>query len=192
MRGALRSGPIGLLPRELEPAVASELDAMPPHGLPRMRLEGDPAGPRQQALEELKAGGFGPNRLREWLVNDLNFLALMFEQVTGSRHLSLRLDVIEDDACRRSHTDNVRFRLVTTYRSPGTGWSPPHTVQGAVPGVPIEPEQIRRMERGWVAIMRGGRDASAKPSGVLHRSPPIEGIGVARLFLAINESSRHP
>ncbi len=48
------------------------------------------------------------------------------------------------------------------------------------------------MERGWVALMLGGREADADRPDVRHRSPPIEGMDVVRLFLAITESLRQP
>jgi hypothetical protein len=190
-RQALRSGPIGILPRALDPTVAAELDALPVHCLPRLRLEGDLKTLRREARLHLAESEFGPDWLAEWLVNDLSFLGLMFEQLTGAQRLCLRLDVIEDDACRKFHVDNVRYRLVTTYRGPGTQWLPPHALATLPPGSPISSDHIRQLERGWVAVMRGSRGATAGHPGVLHRSPSIEGKGIARLFLAINEFPRH-
>ncbi|QRM33208.1 DUF1826 domain-containing protein (plasmid) [Microvirga sp. VF16] len=125
-RQTLRSGPIGVLPRTLDPAVVAELDALPVHRLPRLRLEGDLKTLRREVPLRLAKAEFGPDWLAEWLVNDLSFLGLMFEQLTGAQRLCLRLDVIEDDACRKFHVDNVFYRLVTTYRGPGTQWLPPH------------------------------------------------------------------
>lgn len=189
-RQTLKSGPIGVMPRTLDPAVTIELDALPVHRLPRFRLEGDRKSLRRSVELRLAQCEFGPNWLAEWLVNDVNFLELMFAQLTGAQRLCLRLDVIEDDACRNFHVDNVRYRLVTTYRGPGTQWLPPHAPVTPPQGAPISSDEIRQLERGWVAVMRGSRDATADNPGVLHRSPPIEGQGIARLFLAINESPR--
>ncbi len=124
-RQTLRYSPIAILPRALAPTVAAELDALPVHRLPHFRLEGDLKTLRREAQLRLAEAKFGPDWLKEWLVNDLSFLGLMFEQLTGAQHQCLRRDVIEDDACRRFHTDNVRYRIVTTYRRPGTEWLPP-------------------------------------------------------------------
>lgn len=190
-RQTLRSGPIGILPRALDPTVAAELDALPVHRLPRLRLEGDLKTLRREAQLHLAESEFGPGWLAEWLVNDMSFLGLMFAQLTGAQRLCLRLDVVEDDACRKFHVDNVLYRLVTTYRGPGTEWVPPHALATARQNSPISSDQIRQLDRGWVAIMRGSRDATAGRPGVLHRSPPIEGKGIARLFLAINETPHH-
>lgn len=187
-RQTLRSGPIGILPRMLDPAVAAELDALPVHRLPHFRLEGDLKSLRREVQSRLHEAGFRPDWLTEWLVDDLSFLALMFEQLTGAQRLCLRLDVIEDDACRKFHVDSVRYRLVTTYRGPGTQWLPPHALVNLPQGSPISRDEIRQLDRGWVAIMRGAQGATADHPGVLHRSPPINGTGIARLFLAINEA----
>jgi hypothetical protein len=190
-RQTLRSGPIGILPRLLDPAVAAELDALPVHRLPHFRLEGDLKSLRREVQLRLAEAGFGPNWLAEWLVDDLSFLGLMYEQLTAATRLCFRLDVVEDDACRKFHVDNVRYRLVTTYRGPGTEWLPPHGLANAPQGSPIPSAQIKQLDRGWVAIMRGAQGATADHPGVLHRSPPIDGAGIARLFLAINEAPRH-
>jgi hypothetical protein len=42
------------------------------------------------------------------------FLVRLFEDMTQAKHICLRLETVEDDSCRHFHTDNVRFRLVTT------------------------------------------------------------------------------
>jgi hypothetical protein len=190
-RQTLRTGPIGILPRTLDPAVAAELDALPVHHLPQLRLEGDLKTLRREAQLHLAESKFGPDWLAEWLVNDLSSLGLMFEQPTGAQRLCLRLDIIEDDACRKFHVDNVLHRLVTTYRGPGTQWLPPHALANLPHDSPISIDHIRQLERGWIAIMRGSRGATADHPGLLHRSPPIERQGIARLFLAINETPRH-
>ncbi len=50
---ALRSGPIGLMPRVLELVVTTEIDMMPVDRLPRLRLDGDPTGLRLQVQNYL-------------------------------------------------------------------------------------------------------------------------------------------
>jgi Protein of unknown function (DUF1826) len=121
----------------------------------------------------------------------MSFLGLVFEQLTGATRLCLRFDVIEDDACRKFHVATVRYRLVTTYRGPGTQWLSPHALATIPQGSAISSDAIKQLERGWVAVMRGSCGATADHPGVLHRSPPINGTGIARLFLAINEAPRH-
>ncbi|MBE7220146.1 MAG: DUF1826 domain-containing protein, partial [Caulobacteraceae bacterium] len=91
-----------------------------------------------------------------------------------------------DDMCRAFHVDNVTFRLVTTYRGPGTQWLAPRHLHEARDGEPLGPDAVREMPRGTVAILRGGRGATPERPGLLHRSPPI--AGTTRLFLAVDEA----
>ena len=50
------------------------------------------------------------------------------------------------------------------------------------------PDSIRRMDRGWIAVMRGGKAATPDVPALPHRSPPIAGTGETRLFVAIDEA----
>jgi hypothetical protein len=84
--------------------------------------------------------------------------------------------VVRDDACARFHVDNVRARLLCTYRGPGTEYA---DLAAAAAG----PEG--RLARGAVAVFRGLRWEGAGV-GLLHRSPPIDGTGATRLLLAID------
>ncbi|MBQ0819196.1 MULTISPECIES: DUF1826 domain-containing protein [Microvirga] len=189
-RQTLQFRPIGILPRALDPVVAAGLDALPVHRLPRLRLEGDLQTLQREVQLRLAKAGIGADWLAEWLGNDLSFLGLMFSQLTGAQRLCLRLKVTENDVCRNFHVDNVRYRLVTTYRGSGTEWVPPHALIALPPSSPIPSGQVRQLERGWIAIMRGCCGATAGHPGVLHRSPAIDGQDIARLSLAINEAPR--
>lgn len=182
-------GPISLMPRVLETSICEALDAVPAERLPEIRhhaAAGEAWPVMRRALDQL---GFGPDWLSDWLAEDIDSLARLFADLTGAEHLLLRLEAVGDNACRRFHTDNVRYRLVTTYRGPGTEWIDPRAVANLAAGAPLPESAIRQLDRGCVAVMRGSRDAHPDRPGVLHRSPPIEGSGVTRLFLAIDETA---
>jgi Protein of unknown function (DUF1826) len=190
-RDALRSGPLSVMARVLEPAVLTALDAVAADRLPRLCVVGDVDSVRRILDRGLEEAEFGPGWLAEWLSEDVIFLARLFQELTKALRLQIRLEAVEDDACRRFHTDNVRFRLVTTYRGPGTEWISPHLTTISPSGAPVPTDTIRRLDRGHIAIMRGGREATAESPGLLHRSPPIAGTGVTRLFLAIDDAADH-
>jgi Protein of unknown function (DUF1826) len=187
--GRSRSGPITLIPRAIDPIILGALDRVQPADFPDVRAEGQGEMLRHALEERIQAGALGPDWLARWLVDDVLFLVRMFQEISAARRVLLRLQTVEDDACSRFHTDNVRFRLVSTYRGPGTEWLSPRAASMA-PGrehLPVAPTY--QLARGDVAIMRGSRDATPECPGVLHRSPPIAGSGVTRLFLAIDDAA---
>ncbi|MBG0811536.1 DUF1826 domain-containing protein [Methylosinus sp. H3A] len=182
-RNLMQSRSICLIPRELEPGVAAALDATTLASPLRLRVTGEEETLRRALAQGLADAGLEPAWLAEWLVSDVMRLALLYREATRAGEIRVRLETIADDACRLFHVDFVRFRLVTTYRGPGTQWIAP------APGAdPLAEEPIRRLERGWVAILRGEKAATAEAPAQPHRSPPIAGTGVERLFLAIDEA----
>lgn len=92
---------------------------------------------------------------------------------SGCKRMKLRLEIIENDACRRFHADYVTYRLLTTYRGPGTQW-----IRTG------EADSIAQLQPGDVAILKG-RLLTDEPA-VLHRSPPIAGQGIQRLVLVLD------
>lgn len=187
LRASLQAGPISLVPRTLDPAIAAALDGVPPDHLPRLRAAGDEETLRRSIRNALAEVGFAPAWLSDWLLEDVIFLVRLYRDLIKVRKPGLRLEAVETDACSQFHADNVGFRLVTTYRGPGTEWLHPHTLALLPKGAPIPADCVRRLDRGDVAILRGSRNASAERPALIHRSPPIAGSGVRRLFLAIDE-----
>lgn len=89
--------------------------------------------------------------------------------------LSMRLEYVTDNACRKFHKDETGFRLITTYRGPGTQWIDARAA-GAAPIF-----QMQTFEIGMLLGQRRGREGR-----ILHRSPPIEGTGESRLVLVVD------
>jgi hypothetical protein len=184
---AIHSGAIGIMARSLDPATLEAFDAIAVENLPRLRLNGTIDLVHRALNDGLLQAGFGPKWLADWLLQDTVFLARLYQDMTQAKHIRLRLETVEDDSCRRFHADNVRFRLATTYRGPGTEWIVPGTLAGDAGEFPAD--SIRHLGRGHVAIMRGTRESTADKPGLLHRSPPLAGSGIVRLFLAIDEAA---
>lgn len=178
-------GPIGILQRTLDAEVARALEDVPSSRLPQARL----TGWLGEIHDEVRDATLTMRRhepwLAGWLVEDIGFLMRLFAEITGAVSLALRLEAVRGDACCRFHADNVVFRLVTTYRGPGTEWVSPRDARLVSDGHLLEPAALRRLEPGWVAIMRG-RKAGGNTPPLLHRSPPLGKNQPARLFLAID------
>lgn len=182
-REGLRSGSLCVARRKIDSAIEDLLDGLPLASIPDIRmiasmvsLPGDLAKAFADDSQWSEGG--------EWIRRDVEFLARLYCDLTGITRFSLRLETVTTDACTKFHADNVRFRLVTTYRGPGTEWIPPgfDSSSEVIPKV-----MVRRLERGWIAIMRGRKSKQKGQPALLHRSPPIAGTGVSRIFLAIND-----
>lgn len=159
------------LPRDLTDGV----DRAAVEALPRARFFA-PVADVGAALEAACAGL--PESVRDALVEDASALAGRFAAVMGASGLHVRLERIETNACRKFHRDVVPARLLCSYRGPATEWG--YAAAGETP------EVIHRLERGDVAMVKGSEWPGGRPSTLLHRSPPIEGEGVARLLLVVD------
>lgn len=169
-------------------------------------LAGWVAGPdaatydRELALEELDAGaplaGFGDRVWRTWLQADLASLAARFATITRARRLRLTFGPVRTDQCRKFHVDWIRFRLVSTYVGPGTQWvsnehvrrdvldAEPRAAPDHNRGVVRDLRRVRHAQTGAVVLMKGEHSGDPVP-GVVHRSPPIEALGVVRVVVVL-------
>lgn len=137
---------------------ATTLEALQADVAEGLAEAGYPAGARGDALAEEVVGH-----------------ARRFAAIQNIDAISIRLEVIETDACRKFHADHVTARLLTTLVGSGTQW-----IHGD--GGPDTP--IRQMRTGDVAIFKGW--LATETLAILHRSPPIGGTGETRLLLAID------
>ncbi|MGS4989712.1 DUF1826 domain-containing protein [Roseibium sp. RP-7] len=117
-------------------------------------------------------------RERDMLASDVGALALMLAKTLTVRLLRLRLDVSEDVMCPKFHLDNVRARLLCTYRGAGTEYVPENVAE--------EPGRIRQVPPGGVAVFRGRQWSCGERTALLHRSPAATLAGGPRLLLVID------
>ncbi|WP_240686570.1 DUF1826 domain-containing protein [Aliiroseovarius marinus] len=115
---------------------------------------------------------------RDMLIDDISALATIFAELMRARFLRVRLDVVNTNACRKFHVDAVTARLVCTYRGTGTQYG---TAQGGK-----DPKRIFTVPASAPILLRGTRWPEQPASGLLHRSPPIEGSGETRLLLVLD------
>ena len=96
-----------------------------------------------------------------------------------TNYLRLRLEaVIQTNACRKFHIDAITARLVCTYRGTGT--------QYGISTDGHDPDRVFTVPTGAPILLRGTLWPGRPPSGLLHRSPPIEGTGETRLVLVFD------
>ncbi len=168
-------------------ALVEWLQTLPPAQLPVCRMNLQPA----EAVAKLNAAfdiSDTPHSALRWtLVADIADLVARFAAITGCDTVRLRLDAIPNNACRRWHRDCVPLRLITTYRGPGTEWVAPGQGQAVIAQPDLDAPYSAQVAPLDVALFKGcGWPEAAHDSGIVHRSPPIEGLGLTRLVLVLN------
>jgi hypothetical protein len=123
--------------------------------------------------EALDVCGYGATRCS--LVEELAEPAGRFARIMTCDTLRIRLQLVEDDACKRFHRDHVSARLLLTLLGPATQWVDRSEASSAA---------IHQLATGDVAVVKGNRWS---PDGTIqHRSPPIAGTGIQRLVVTID------
>lgn len=184
---ALSGVGMALWQRSLPLCFSQWIDGLPPGHLPNGRVLVALDRIRPALCSLCDAVSMPPHRMRAWLVDDVESLARGYAQLQGLTAVDIRLEAVDGDACWRFHRDHVALRLLTTYRGPGTEWVAPDAAEAALAAQQGFAGPIQRIARGTVAVMKGSQhDAGA---GILHRSPPVDGLGVTRLLLAVNAPS---
>jgi len=156
----------------------SWIDGLDGEVLPKARVILRPGAVRDAAAEICDASGTPAGPERDRLVDDIAALGDIFAGLMRARWLRLRLDVVATNACRKFHIDAVTARLVCTYRGTGTQYG--ISTDGA------EPRRIFTVPTGAPILLRGTLWPERPRSGLLHRSPPIEGTGETRLVLVLD------
>lgn len=160
------------------PGCEAWLNALQPQQLPRARLILRPDAVERCIAHLFDGAEIPPCQEQDQLTADIAELAELFSQIMKADYLRLRLDVVQTNACRKFHVDAVRARLVCTYRGTGTqlGFSDQND----------EPQCLLTLPTGTPIVLRGTKWPEFPRSGLLHRSPPIEGTGETRFLVVID------
>lgn len=160
------------------PAFQHWIDSLDPDELPRTRMIVAPDAVRDALTETALMCGTPDCRECGMLVDDIAALSMIFAEVMEAPYIRLRLDVITSNACRKFHIDAVTARLICTYRGTGTQYG--ISTDGS------DPARVFTVPASAPIILRGTAWPDGPKSGLLHRSPPIEGSGETRLLLVID------
>ena len=160
------------------PSFQSWIDGLAPETLPTARVILRPEGVRTAVRQICVSAGTPDCVERDLLIDDVAAMADIFAKLMQAQWLRLRLDLITTNACKKFHVDAVTARLVCTYRGTGTQYG--NTEGGR------DPKSIFTVPTGSPILLRGTRWPEQPPSGVRHRSPPIEGSGETRLVLVLD------
>lgn len=164
--------------RSLLPDLRSWIETLDPAHLPTGRLILQPDAVPSAVDQLLEIANTPASRERDLLIKDITILSELFCEIMAARFLRLRIDKITDNSCPKFHKDAVTARLLCAYRGRGT--------QFAFSGNMQETDQIQEVPTGSAILMRGTLWPEVPASGLLHRSPPIEGTGETRLLLVLD------
>ncbi|MFJ4344956.1 DUF1826 domain-containing protein [Pseudomonas sp. NPDC089401] len=108
----------------------------------------------------------------EGFVADVKWLVSAYTCLLGARRVGLRLRVLTGAMCPRFHVDKVPLRLLTTYVGAGSEW----LEEGAIERVglhlaPAPVDNIRTLQAGDVALLKGEKWLGNEGAGLIHRSP---------------------
>ncbi|MGF1476032.1 MAG: DUF1826 domain-containing protein [Geminicoccaceae bacterium] len=163
--------------RQSLPVFQSWIDGLDPAQLPSARVILRPGEVRDAAQQICEASGTPACPERNRLIDDVAVLTDIVAGLMRAKWLRLRLDVVTTNACRKFHIDAVTARLVCTYRGTGTQYG--ISTDGA------EPKRVFTVPTGAPILLRGTLWPECPKSGLLHRSPPIEGTGETRLVFVL-------
>lgn len=138
----------------------------------------EPGAVRDAVQQCCDIAGTPDSPVRTRLIDDVAALAHSFSEFTSAPYLRVRFDVVRNNACRKFHIDAVTSRLICTYRGTGT--------QYGVAERGHEPQRVFTTPTGSPIVLRGMLWPNDAPSGLLHRSPPIESTGETRLLLVLD------
>jgi hypothetical protein len=164
--------------RQPLPRFRSWIDRLDPANLPRARIILPVEAVRAAVDQVCQASGTPEGPARDMLIDDVAALAGIFSTLMRAPWLRLRLDVVTTDACPRFHVDAVTARLICAYRGTGTQYGV--STDGAAPS------RVFTVPTGAAVILRGTLWPQGPRTGLLHRSPPIEGTGETRLVLVLD------
>ncbi len=155
--------------------------------LPQIRILVRPGDLLCALVPLLDDCGLVQSDMRDLLVEDIGNLVSAFADITGSDRVDVRLERVDHDACWKFHRDTVEARLVTTYRGPTTEWVQMVHAESAIAEQRGFDGPLERLGDHDVALFKGNR--AGPNSGIVHRSPPVAGTGLTRLFLCLNRQT---
>jgi len=170
--------PAAIWRRQTPPSIQSWIDGQDTGTLPSGRLVLRPDAVKQAVGHLCDISGLTSGPERDWLETDIAALAEAFADLMSAPYLRMRLAVVTNNACRKFHIDAISARLICTYRGTGT--------QYGIASKGADPKQVLTVQTGAPILLRGTKSPIQPPSGLVHRSPPIEGTGQARLVLVLD------
>lgn len=124
----------------------------------------------------LRDAGVSPGPGFAMLLEDISDQVQLYADVSGTDRVEVRLESGAEQRCPKFHVDHVALRLLSTYSGAGTEWCDAS-----------DPDDVRRLEAGCVALLKGGLHPAGGENTILHRSPPAS--AGPRLLLVVDDAA---
>ena len=151
--------PAAIWSRQHSETLSVWLDRLPASQLPRWREIVAVEEVSDAVRDACAEAGTPEGAERDELITEIQMLADTFAALMKVSAVLLRLDVITSNACKRFHIDAESAD---------------------------DPGAVLTVSRGSPILLKGTLWPDAPASGLLHRSPPIEGTGETRLVLVFD------
>lgn len=129
----------------------------------------------------------------ELITHDIEKQLTLFKEVTDAKTFRLLLATVNNNMCRRFHTDINDLRMLCTYHGPGTLWLTEENInRGALNScgdnecIVIDENKVQQAKTGAIVILKGAVYSKNRIKAIVHRSPTIEESGETRLLLRID------
>lgn len=164
--------------RMLSPALQSWLGNTPDGALPtgRVLIRPDQTEAAFRAM---------PGNASKAFIADVGYLIARFAEIIGCSQIDLRLDCIDHDACWKFHQDQIDYRLLCSYRGPGTEFVPQDHAGTALRHQRDYNGPRQQLTAPFVGLFKGATPHGDK-AGVVHRSPPVSRSGKTRYLLCLS------
>lgn len=135
--------------------------------------------------------GLSADLFKYWREDLLN-IARVYFPLTKGRGVTVRLETTDQDGCPRFHTDGTHLRLLCTYLGPGTEWlrNDQADREAQVAGAPNSEIMLAdkpcQLERFWIGLLKGSFFPGNSLNGLIHRSPPSQGLGINRVLFCLD------
>ncbi|MEM6801633.1 MAG: DUF1826 domain-containing protein [Bacteroidota bacterium] len=169
-------------------SMKAEIDSLLEKNI-ELRANGDIAIILDLIKEEIQPANF------PLITEDIKNLLEIFNGLNPSDELRFLMVTVNNNMCRKFHTDVNDIRMLCTYSGPGTLWLKEDNINrgvlschGSEENIFLEENEIQQAKTGAVIILKGSIYPIEGTNAVVHRSPTIEESGVKRLLLRIDTS----
>ncbi|TGK47117.1 DUF1826 domain-containing protein [Leptospira bouyouniensis] len=122
--------------------------------------------------------------------NEIKKLSSIFANITYKKHHTIQITTVNKMQCPLFHVDFLSYRMMCTYKGPGTLWIPNSSVDRSHLGcgrnnhVIQDFRLIRETENFDVILMKGDLHPDDPNNGCIHKSPEV--LFNPRIFLKID------
>ena len=124
------------------------------------------------------------------ITRDIKELFEQFKDISKAVDFRLMLATVNNNMCRRFHTDVNDLRMLCTYSGPGTLWLTEDNINRKAldttadnDRIVIDESKVMQVGTGDVVMLKGAIYPKDGTKAIVHRSPTIEESGERRLLL---------